>query len=399
MSLTTEDRERYYVLSAGILSLVLLLGIARFAFTPLIPIMQAQSILNDLSAGWQAAINYAGYMCGAVIAASVSNLMLKDTLYRAGLIIAVVTTIGMGVAENQILWAVMRFFAGLSSAAGLLIGSGLVLNWLIRNNFRSELGLHFSGVGLGIIVTAITVELIAEQLTWQQQWWVLGVLGALIAIPSWRWLPRPHNGTFSTSGKALQDTPPSNRFIILMLCSYFCAGFGYVIGATFTVAIVERQPGLEGRGELVWLVVGLMAMPAVIVWDKIARKTGTLNALLMNYLLHIVSIMIPIFFSSLTALLVSAVLYGCTFIGIVGLVLTMAGRFYPTKPAKLMGKLTLSYCVAQIVAPAAAGMMAEQSGHYSGALVMAAGMMVIGTLFLIALIMTEQTAVRALEPR
>lgn len=391
-------KEKHYVLAAGVISLILLLGVARFAYTPLIPIMQDQTILNDLSAGWLAAINYAGYMCGALIAASVSNLMLKDTLYRAGLITAIITTAGMALAENTTVWAIMRFFAGLSSAAGLLIGSGLVLNWLMRNNHRRELGIHFMGMGLGIVFTAITVDMMIGHVNWREQWIILSIAAVILAIPAWRWLPRPHNGTVTTTGEALQDTPPSRRFIWLMMSSYFCAGFGYVISATFTVAMVERLPGLQGMGQQVWLVLGLTAIPAVLIWEQIARKTGTLYALLLCYIIHIFGILVPVFHESLTGAMVSAVLYGCTFIGIVSLVLTMAGRFYPTKPAKLMGKLTLSYGVAQIIAPAAAGMMAEQSGHYNGALIMAAAMMVLGTLLLMLLIATENKSIRVLDP-
>lgn len=398
MNTLIGNKEKYFVLAAGVISLILLLGVARFAYTPLIPIMQEQTILNDLSAGWLAAINYAGYMCGALIAASVSNLMLKDTLYRAGLITAIITTAGMALAENTLLWAVMRFFAGLSSAAGLLIGSGLVLNWLMRNHFRRELGIHFMGVGLGIVFTAVAVDMMIDHYDWREQWLVLGIAAIVLALPAWRWLPRPHNGTVTTAGEALQDNPPSRRFLWLMMSSYFCAGFGYVISATFTVAMVERLPGLEGMGEQVWLVLGLTAIPAVLIWEQVARKTGTLYALLLCYIIHIFGILIPVFYESLTAAMVSAVLYGGTFIGIVSLVLTMAGRFYPTKPAKLMGKLTLSYGVAQIIAPAAAGMMAEQSGHYNGGLIMAAVMMILGTLLLMLLILAENKNIRLLDP-
>ncbi|MBL4631367.1 MAG: YbfB/YjiJ family MFS transporter [Paraglaciecola sp.] len=394
MNINNTIKEKYYVLAAGVISLVVLLGVARFSYTPLLPIMQNQTFLNDLSAGWLAAINYAGYMCGAFIAASVSNLMLKDTLYRAGLIVAIVTTIGMGVTENMAVWAVMRFFAGLSSAAGLLIGSGLVLNWLMRNNHRPELGIHFMGVGLGIVLTAVSVDMMVDHYDWREQWIILGSAAVILVIPAWRWLPRPHNGTVTTTGKTLQDTPPSRRFIWLMMSCYFCAGFGYVIGATFTVAIVERVATLQGMGQQVWLVLGLTAIPAVLIWEQVARKTGTLYALLLCYIIHIVGIVIPIFYQSLVGVMISAVLYGGTFIGIVSLVLSMAGRFYPTKPAKLMGKLTLSYGVAQIIAPALAGMMAEKSEHYNGALIMAAAMMFLGTLLLILLITTENKNIR-----
>lgn len=391
------QHQKYYVLAAGVISLVVLLGIARFAYTPLIPVMISASVMSDISAGWLATLNYAGYLCGAVLAATIGDLMLKDKLYRAGLITAIITTLAMAFTDNVYLWAFLRFMSGLSSAAGLLIGSGLVLNWLIRNNYRSELGIHFMGMGLGIVFTAIACELMVNQLTWSTQWIVLGVCAALLSIPAWRWLPRPHNGTVHSSGQALKDKPPSARFFWLMVMSYFCAGFGYVISATFTVAMVERLPGLAGEGQLVWLLLGLTAIPAVIYWDKLARRIGTLYTLLICYLIHIIGIVLPLFSQTLTAAIVSGMLYGATFIGIVGLVLTMAGRFYPTKPAKLMGKLTLSYGVAQIIAPAVAGYMAAKTGQYSAALFMAAIMMVLGTILLLILIYTERHDLKALD--
>ncbi|MFY0657427.1 MAG: YbfB/YjiJ family MFS transporter [Neptunomonas phycophila] len=391
------QHQKYYVLAAGVISLVVLLGIARFAYTPLIPVMISASVMSEISAGWLATLNYAGYLCGAVLAATIGDLMLKDKLYRAGLITAIITTLAMAFTDNVYLWAFLRFMSGLSSAAGLLIGSGLVLNWLIRNNYRSELGIHFMGMGLGIVFTAIACELMVNQLTWSTQWIVLGVCAALLSIPAWRWLPRPHNGTVHSSGQVLKDKPPSARFFWLMVMSYFCAGFGYVISATFTVAMVERLPGLAGEGQLVWLLLGLTAIPAVIYWDKLARRIGTLYTLLICYLIHIIGIVLPLFSQTLTAAIVSGMLYGATFIGIVGLVLTMAGRFYPTKPAKLMGKLTLSYGVAQIIAPAIAGYMAAQTGQYSAALFMAAIMMVLGTILLLILIYTERHDLKALD--
>ncbi|MCP4276913.1 MAG: YbfB/YjiJ family MFS transporter [Gammaproteobacteria bacterium] len=69
----------------------------------------------------------------------------------------------------------------------------------------------------------------------------------------------------------LEDRPPKRSFILLLYASYFCAGFGYVISATFIVVIVEAQESLQGQGELVWLMVGLAAAPACIMWDRIAR--------------------------------------------------------------------------------------------------------------------------------
>ncbi len=379
------DLQRIKVLSAGIFSLILMLGIARFAYTPLLPLMAQQAGLGAAEGGWLATYNYIGYMMGALIAASVSDLRLKDLLYRGGLIVAILTTLGMGLTENFWLWSLMRFLAGFSSAAGLLIGSGLILNWLLRHQYRSELGIHFSGLGLGIALCAITVELMINYLPWDQQWLLFTLLGILLAIPAWRWLPRPDQQALAQQQAQLVDNPPSRRFLILMMSAYFCAGVGYVISATFIVAIVEQLPETRGQGNLVFLIVGLCAAPACMLWDLIVRRTGMINALLIAFVIHIIGIMIPTLDANLFYALIGAALYGGTFIGIVSLVLTMAGRFYPTKPAKMMGKMTLSYGVAQICAPAVTGLIAERSGSYQDGLYMAAGFMLVGIILLLVI--------------
>ena len=385
MDQSNQSITRLKVLGAGILSLILMLGIARFAYTPLLPLMQQQAGLGIAEGGWLAAINYMGYLSGAIIASRINDLILKDHLYRLGLIVAVVTTIGMGLTENLWLWASLRFFAGLSSAAGLLLGSGLILHWLIRNDHRSELGIHFGGVGLGIACCSLIVALMTDYLDWRQQWFLLTALGIAILFPAWRWLPRPDISNVTHGGQPMTDRPPSRLFLRLFMAAYFCAGVGYVINATFIVAIVNQLPGLAGKGYWTFLVLGLAAAPACIVWDFIARRVGDFNALLAAFLLQIVSIILPIIEANLFFAMAGAVLFGGTFIGIVSLVLTIAGRYYPTRPAKMMGKMTISYGVAQIIGPAIAGILAENSGNYNGGVYMAAGAMVIGSLLILKL--------------
>lgn len=389
----SHQAQRLKVLFAGIFSQILCIGIARFSYTPLLPVMQDQTWIGDAEGGWMAAINYAGYMCGALLAASLSDLQLKDRLYRIGLIMAVVTTAGMALTENILLWSLLRFLSGLSSAGSMLIASGLILNWLIRNHHRSELGIHFAGIGLGIMFAAIVVEVMLRlSLSWDEQWLWFALLGVLLAIPAWRWLPRPQPLNLTGGGQPMQDQPPGRRFMWLMMAAYFCAGYGYVISATFIVTIVEREPALAGMGQLVFLMVGLAAAPAVMVWDLIARRMGYLGALLLAYLIQVVGIVMPALSESLAAVLLSAMLYGGTFIGCVSLVLTMAGRLYPSKPAKLMGKMTLSYGAAQIIAPALTGMLAAQSGNYNTGLWLAGGFVTLGAVLILALRLTDRTA-------
>lgn len=384
--------QRYYVLLAGFFSQLLCLGIARFAYTPLLPLMQQQSGLHDATGGYLAAVNYLGYMAGALLAANLSSLRLKDTLYRLGLLLAVISTLGMALTDNIWLWSFWRFVAGLSSAGSMLIASGLIMHWLLSNGQRPELGIHFAGLGLGIALSALFVELMLQfGFNWRAQWQYFAFLAVLLAIPAWRWLPRPELAS-SQQKSVPTDSPPSKRFMYLMLASYFCAGYGYVISATFIVTIVERMPGLAGSGNVSFILLGLAAAPAVMLWDFIARKTGYLKAIVLALLAQMLAILLPLWFSSLTVVLLSAAIFGATFIGVVSLVLTMAGRLYPSKPAKLMGKMTLAYGSAQVFAPALTGYLAEVSGYYTVGLYLAAGFVGLGALLIAVLIMTDQTA-------
>ncbi|MBV8647343.1 YbfB/YjiJ family MFS transporter [Paludibacterium sp.] len=370
------------VISAGICALILTVGIARFAYTPLLPVMRHQAGLSDLAGGWLATFNYLGYMLGALAVAMIGNLTRKFQLYRLSLVLAVVSTMAMGLTDNMTLWAILRFLSGISSTGGLLLASGLVLNWLIRHGHAPSLGLHFTGMGVGIVVSGLAVTAMIDHLAWQGQWLGLGLLGAAFFVPAWRWLPAP---AAKHAGAAHTAPPPSRRWMTLLISAYFCAGFGYVISATFIVAIVEKLPLMAGRGGWVWVVVGLAAMGSCFLWDRIARRTGQIPALLWAYGLQIVSVVLPAASGDVVLILLSAVLYGGTFVGIVSLTLSLVGRHFPANPAKAMARLTLSYGVAQIIAPVMAGYIATSSGSYHGALIVTAAIMAVGMLLLFAL--------------
>lgn len=395
---SSPSLHAWQVILGGISSLVLTLGLARFAFTPLLALMQAQAGLSDAAGGWLAAINYMGYMSGALLASWLESPRWRHRLYSLGLCLSLVITALMGLSDNFWVWALSRYLGGLCGAAGMLLGSGLVLNWLMRSGHRPELGLHFMGIGLGIIVSALGALLMARlSLPWAQQWLGFAVFGLLFLILAWVWrppvpaVPVPAPTTAAVHASA-ELRKPSRAWTAWMTAIYFCAGWGFVISATFTVTIVERQPLLAGQGPWAWLLVGLAAMPAVFLWDRVARRVGELQALQMAFALQCVSVLVPAASDSLAAALSGALLYGATFIGIVSMTLALVGRRSPANPGKAMARLTLSYGLAQVCAPALSGAMAQASGNYRAALLLTAFVLLLGMAGLWRLIRLEQQA-------
>lgn len=369
----------WQVLLGGVCALVLTIGLARFAFTPLLPQMHAQAGLGVADGGLLAAINYAGYMSGALLAAWIEDPVWRRRLYTWALPLALVITALMGWSTQFAAWAVSRYVGGLCGAAGMLLGSGLVQGWLIRAGRGPELGLYFIGLGLGIVVSAVgAMGMSGLGWGWGAQWQGFALLGLAFLLPAWWWRPPvPPLALKSQAGAA-----PSRRWMALMVAAYFCAGWGFVINATFTVAIVEKQPLLAGQGPWAWLLVGLAATPAVFVWDRIARRTGDVGALLIAFGVQIAGVLLPALSHSLAAALLGALLYGATFIGIVSLTLALVGRRSPANPGKAMARLTLSYGVAQVSAPALTGRMVEASGSFDAALWLTAAVLALGMLAL-----------------
>ena len=215
--------------------------------------------------------------------------------------------------------------------------------------------------------------------------------GTAGGIPPQR-APAAWAARFSSWISACNATTPPRRWMWLLIEAYFCAGFGFAMGATYTVAILVKLPVLADKGGWVWVIVGLAAAPSCFLWDRVADAVGQVRALMMAFGLQMVSVLMPIATDHAWLNVGGAMLFGATFVGIVSLTLTLIGRCFPANPAKAMARMTLSYGVAQIIAPAMAGYIATASGSYHGALVVTALVMGCGVVALQALTHEEKRA-------
>ncbi|MEM7360520.1 MAG: YbfB/YjiJ family MFS transporter [Pseudomonadota bacterium] len=373
--------NRYTVMLAGVCALVLTMGIARYAFTPMIPYMQAQTGMSEGLAGWLAGWSYIGYLCGLFMVWLMRDLRLKDYFFRYGLFIAVFTTAIMAFHDHRLVWYLSRFFAGISTALGFMLGTGLVLKWLIHNNQREEMGLHFAGAGIGIVVGALIVEFAANTLMgglgWRGQWLTLAVFGSLLLIPAFVLMPKPQADQIEESVQISRVGEPSTRWLTLLTIAYICAGFSNTVNITFTSLITEYIP-LEKQGTVMWMYVGLAAAPAPFVWDRIARRVGYLNAIRGAFAVNIASNFLMTAGESYIAIVMSSVLFGFAFMGIVSLTLSIIGNKYRYRATQVMAQLTLGYCIAQILSPIIAGQIAETSGSFNLALFAVSGIMMLG---------------------
>jgi MFS family permease len=368
------------VLVAGAAALALGVGIGRFAYTPVLPAMQEAAGFGAATAGWIAGWNYFGYLAGALAASFVAARTMRAEIVMASLVASLVTTAAMGFTTSVALWCALRFVAGVASAGVLVLSSAIVLDALSRASRPHLMGAHFSGVGIGIALSGLVVALGAALTDWRGLWFALAGVATVLALFT---LPLA-GGPVRTSGPAARAFAPAERYPgSLLIASYFLEGLGYVVTGTFLVALARQMPAIGGSAELLWIVVGLAGAPSSMLWMRAAQRWGAPMALIAAHLVQAAGIVLPVFFDALWVSLLAAVCFGGTLMGITAVAVSFGGRI-SAQPARMIGLLTAAFGLGQMIGPVIGGWLAERQGGFDGALLLAAGAVVLGALLLAA---------------
>jgi predicted MFS family arabinose efflux permease len=369
------------ILLAGILALVVGVGVARFVFTSLLPAMLEDSI-NIAFAGVLASINYFGYLSGSIFSIFIKDIHTKVKYFRLGLLLCVTSSFILGITENSTVWMITRYLAGFGAAMALVVGSAVVMLKLKSTNKTKAMGIHFTGLGFSIVITDLVMRSVFYYGgNWKDAWLILAVIGALFACYSayvLRFDKQPANDVV----KHKFDKSLFSPITILLICAYFTEGVGMVVQATFLPDIVNSLEGLEGYGGYVWLAAGLAGIPSCILWMRLAHRFGSINIMIIAMSLQIIGILIPTFSSNIILNLMSGMFFGATFIGLVALFMNFGGQLSNKNPVFIMGAITSAYGIGQIIAPLYCVALIEQFNSYNPALYITAIIVACGILLL-----------------
>lgn len=370
------------ILIAGIFSIIIGLGVARFAFTGLIPPM-LDDYLSIKFVGILASLNFAGYLSGSLFSVFIKDINVKVYLYRFGIVLAILTTFVLAYSTNNTLWMVSRVLAGFAGAMCLIVGTAIVMQKLTIKSKTKAMGIHFSGIGFSILTTDLIARfVISLGNTWRDSWTVLAIFAIILSFYS-VYILSFDKEVKQNAVKTKFDFSIFTPFVIILIMAYFAEGVGFVVQATFLPDIINNLPGLDGYGGLTWTLVGIAGIPSCIIWMLLAHKFGSSNIIIIALLLQAVGILIPVFSTNIYLNLLSGVLYGGTFIGLVALFMNLGGQLSKGNPVVLMGALTTSYGVGQVIAPLYSVYFIEKYGNYDYSLILTAIIVVGGAILLL----------------
>ena len=332
------------------------MGIGRFVYTPVLPFMAEAIPLTASEAGVIASANFLGYL----LAAMATSLRLPGApkIWLLGALTAsAITTAAVGLWPSEFAIALCRFLGGAASAFVLVFASSLVLEGLAKVGRSSLTWVHFAGVGIFI---ALSSQVIILPVGWAGMWAVSGLVSLIGVVVVGFLVPAQPVAPVART----MATGSQNAGLIRLALAYGLFGFGYVITATFLIAIVREAPSLRAFEPVAWLVVGLAAVPSVLIWVTIGRRIGLERAYALSCAVEAVGVLFSLW-NTTAGILLSAVLLGGTFVGVTALGLQAARAEAVGDPRRALGLMTTAFSIGQIIGPSFAGHLRDATGSYA----------------------------------
>ena len=359
---------------AGMVSLAVAMGIGRFAFTPLLPLMLRDGVIDLSHASWLASANYLGYFIGALLCTfqpwiwarlPFLPLLAFSSLVRAGLLATGVLTLAMA-WPFQAAWPLLRFAAGVTSAVVFVFTSGWCLSQLARRGVPEMGGVIYMGPGAGILVSGLFASgMVAWHWSAASGWLIFGVLAFVLTALVWKIL-RGSDERLSLRGAATVQSRqgaalPGRAEIGLLTFAYGLAGFGYIITATFLPVIARAALPGSAWLDLFWPLFGFGIMVGALVATKIPATFDRRRLLAACYFMQALGISIPLLSPSLAGFALGSLLLGLPFTAITFFAMQEVRRLRPGAAASFMGLLTATYGMGQIIGPPLVAVMLRHS--------------------------------------
>jgi len=376
MRLRSSNATPLGAAAAGFAILAFAMGVGRFAFTPLLPAMQADGLLTVEDGGALASIHYVGYVMGAVLA---GRLRMRPQALLAGAILVVgLSTAAMGVTHDFALWAAARWAAGVASAVSLVVLSAHVLPVLAAAGRADLQGVVFSGVGVGTaLVGLVMLALMAAEAPSAVGWIVFGA-PTVLAAAALALAPNPAAPGATRPPPHPTTAKPRRRFGAAwrLTLPYGVMGGGYIVPATYLPIMAKQSVADPLVFGWSWPIFGLAAALSTVIAARRLGHLGNRRLWIRCQLIMAAGLVAPAVWPSLGTVILAGVAVGGTFV-----VITMAGlkeahrTAPPGETQARLAAMTTAFAVGQILGPVAAGWAFAATGGFGAPLLVAAALL------------------------
>ena len=364
----------------GIAALTIAVGIGRFSYTPILPYMISELNLTTTEAGLIASSNYLGYLLGSLIPIFPQFPKNIRSIFIYSIFISIISLFAMGLTNTFEVFILIRFIHGVFSAFVLILGTSLIVSH-VQKKGKLFLGTaHFSGVGLGMALSAIVVSYLGFlNFTWDELWFSIGILAIMLSFQIIKFTPIQK----AEVKYNLKSKNKTNLGFSLITISYGLYGFGYVAFGTFISTMSRLTPGLEKTEPYVWFVVGVTGIPSVFFWNWFGSKIGNDIGLFLANLILGLGVLFSVLINNEFGIFISCILFGLSFVPITSMCLLEGQKRFSGSFIVSTAILTFSFSIGQMIGPYLSGLLTDYYGSFFFSMIISGIVLIFGSLLMI----------------
>jgi MFS family permease len=370
---SVKDTHALMIALSGTLSLAVAMGIGRFAFTPLMPMMLHDGLLDLASASWLASANYLGYLLGALLCTLQPTLWARRgwsplpvaPVVRGSLLITCGLTALMAV-HVPAAWPSLRFIAGIVTAVAFVYTSTWCLGRLSRMNSPTAGGIVYAGPGVGIASSGLLASLMVQS-DWHSSsgWIAFALLAMLMTAVVWPVYKNDEGLPPPAVGQALSASSGSLAEKAALTVAYGLAGFGYIITATFLPVIARTALPASVWPDLFWPMLGIAVAFGAIMASRIPARVDQRYLLLACYLIQAAGVALSNWWPTLVGFALGSILVGLPFTAITFFAMQVGRKLHPQSASAIIGLLSASFGLGQIAGPPFAALLVSKADTHA----------------------------------
>lgn len=346
---------------AALCAVLVGLGMARFAFSPLVPALVSAHWFTASEAAYLGSANFAGYLAGALAAQWVSQRFAPANVLRAMMVLAGISFLASCQPAHFLWFALWRVAAGISGGLIMVLSATLALQHVPPHRRGLAGGAIFAGVGIGVIIAALVVpRLIAIDLS--LAWEALGAICLVLAAITWTSWPA------DAAGEAAKGRPPVNAAVLILFAVYALNAVGLVPHTMFLVDMAARELGYGiGAGAALWVLFGLGAIVGPVAAGRAGDRFGFRPVLLVMLVIQVAAVGVAWISGNLWVLGASAFIMGGCTPGIAPVVLGRVRELIPHDPRgqrAVWSLATTAFAIGQAGGAFALSGVLGKIGHY-----------------------------------
>lgn len=359
-----EDFSAWRATLSGLCASLVGIGLARFAYTPLIPALIGADWFTPSQAAYLGAANLAGYLAGALLARPLAAGRSAATVLRAMMVLAALSFFACAVPLSFLWFFAWRFIAGLSGGALMVLAAPTVLPRITPSRRGLASGAIFSGVGLGIAASGTLVPLLMRA-GLVETWCGLGII--TLALTALAWGGWPDRLADMRPIPKIAAAKPTGRGLKALYIEYGLVAVGMVPHMVFLVDFVARGlgEGLE-TGARYWVLFGLGAAIGPILAGYVADRIGFAAALRLCFIIQATFVAVLAITAGPIWLTASSIVVGALTPGSVPLVFGRTQELAPPESQKAAWSVaTIAFALGQAVAAYGYSFLFARDGSYT----------------------------------